>query len=72
MSILNYIKPKDGLREQPKGPLSQGLSSRSISAANSEVAKVIGAEYNKWVKVNIVWLAIAFGADDQCSPLSFS
>ena len=51
--ILNYFKPKDGLLD-PKGPLSQSLSSRAIAAANSEVAKVIGGsaakergEYNK-------------------------
>ena len=55
MSILNYFKPKDGLPD-PKGPLSQSLSSRAIAAANSEIAKVIGGaakkcgEYNKWVK----------------------
>ena len=41
MSILNYFKPKDGLPD-PKGPLSQSLSSRAITAANNEVAKVIG------------------------------
>ena len=46
MSILNYIKPKDSLPE-PNSPLSQSLSSWSISAADSEVMKVIGAEYNK-------------------------
>ena len=53
MSILNYFKPKDGLPD-PKGPLSQSLFSRAITAAKSEVAKVIGGsaakkrgEYNK-------------------------
>ena len=56
MSILNYFKPKDSLPD-PKGALSQSLSSRAIAAANSEVAKVIGGsaakkrgEYNKQVK----------------------
>ena len=53
MSILNYFKPKDSLPD-PKGPLSQTLSSLAIAAANSEVAKVIAGsaakkrgEYNK-------------------------
>ena len=40
MSLLHYFKKKDGLPD-PKGPLSQSLSSRAISAANSEVAKVL-------------------------------
>ena len=69
MLILNYIKAKDGLPE-PEGPLSQSLSSRSISAANSKVAKVIGAKY-KWVKANIMWLMISFAANDQWPSLSF-
>ena len=33
MSILNYFKPKDGLPD-PKGPLSQSLSSQAITATN--------------------------------------
>ena len=46
MSMLNYFKPKDGLPD-PKGPLSQSVSSRAIAVANSEVVKVIGGSAAK-------------------------
>ena len=54
MSLYNYFKAKDSLPD-PKGPLTQRLSSRAIVAANSEVVKEIGdsaqkhGKYNKWV-----------------------
>ena len=46
MSILNYFRPKDGLPD-PKGLLSQGVSSRAIATANSEVVKVTGGSAAK-------------------------
>ena len=41
MLILKFFKVKDGLPD-PRGPLSQSLSSRAISGANSKVTQVIG------------------------------
>ena len=38
MSILTYLKPKDGL-PNPNGPLSLSILSQAITLANSEVTK---------------------------------
>ena len=38
MSIVSYLKPKNGFPD-PKGPLSLCLPSQVIALANSEVAK---------------------------------
>ena len=65
MSILNYFKPQDGLPD-PKGPLSQSLSSRAITAANSEVANVIGGSASHLHALKTAnRLSIPFAANDQ-------
>ena len=48
MSILYYFKSKDGLPDA-KDPLSRNLSSRSIFAANNEVAKMIDGRLSRKV-----------------------
>ena len=54
MSLGKYFTPKDGLAN-PKGPISQSLPSRVIPATNSEVAKTIAGENNRWHQWEQVW-----------------
>lgn len=46
MSLLRYLKHKDGLPD-PKGPLSSSVASRAIARANREVAELLSASGEK-------------------------
>ena len=46
MSIIRYLKAKDGLPD-PSGSLSSSVSSRAITMANKEVRETINAKGKK-------------------------
>ena len=56
MSILNYLKPQNGLPD-PNGPFSLRLPSQAIALANREVAKATKesnmkrSQYKRYVSI---------------------